>query len=219
MSSMRQRLFERLESLQLASLDANAVRSGETFEQIELRTAQLTGTSVHDVTFEQALLAKSDLRNTQWSGIELIETAFDNCNLANAKWKRCQCNDVLIERSQLTGFAAVESELRQTILFRCKLDLSVLHDLRIIDCRFENCDLREADFQGATLSRVVFRNCDLRNARFPAASLREVDLRGSHLAGLDIGIDALRGTQVEPSQVVDIANLFGLVVEELKHEA
>jgi uncharacterized protein YjbI with pentapeptide repeats len=91
--------------------------------------------------------------------------------------------------------------------------LAVLHDSQISDCRFEACDLREADFQGATLTRVVFRNCDLRNARFPTASFEDVDFRGSHLAGVDIEANALRGTIVDPAQVADIANLFGLIVK------
>ena len=69
------------------------------------------------------------------------------------------------------------------------------------------------DVQGAKLRNVVFRGCDLRGARFPGTLINTLDLRGSHLAGIDVDPNSLRGALIDPTQVADIADVFGLLVE------
>jgi uncharacterized protein YjbI with pentapeptide repeats len=85
--------------------------------------------------------------------------------------------------------------------------------------RFENCDLSEANFDGAELTDVVFRDCDLRTSRFPGSKMRNVDLRGSQLAGMQIDPPSLHGATIDTIQLLDLAAVFGLIVEPLEDDA
>jgi uncharacterized protein YjbI with pentapeptide repeats len=93
--------------------------------------------------------------------------------------------------------------------------LAAFHGSKFQNDRFENCDLREANFESVELEHVVFRNCDLRLARFPNCVLKNVDFRGSHLAGFQVEPEQLRGACVDLAQLADLSALFGLDVKAL----
>jgi uncharacterized protein YjbI with pentapeptide repeats len=129
--------------------------------------------------------------------------------LENSKLQRCRG----------TGLQLLDATCSDVLLAGCKLNLAAFHGSKFRSCRFENCDLREANFESVELADVVFRKCDLRAARFPNCRFPNVDLRGSHLAGLQFDAARLRGARVELSQLPDLAELLGLVVEPLDEDS
>ena len=76
--------------------------------------------------------------------------------------------------------------------------LAVLQQARFDACRFEECDLAEATFEGATLKKV--------------------DLREAAELGIRSGLTSLRGATITPTQALDLAPAFaqalGLTVED-----
>jgi uncharacterized protein YjbI with pentapeptide repeats len=119
------------------------------------------------------------------------------------------------EKCRGTGFQLLDGNCIEVVFRSCKFDLSAFHGSKFRQCRWENCDLREANFEGVELSNVVFRDCDLRAARFPNAKIIDLDVRGSHLAGIMIDAQRLRGARIEARQLPDLADVFGLIVEPL----
>ncbi len=94
------------------------------------------------------------------------------------------------------------------------MNLTAFHGSKFRDDEFENCDLREAIFEGVELANVKFRNCDLRLARFPNCAFERVDFRGSLLAGVQIDPMNLRGTCINAAQLLNLAGTVGLIVKE-----
>ena len=90
---------------------------------------------------------------------------------------------------------------------------ALLRFARCTAVRFEKCDLRNADFQGADLSGVLFVKCNLSDAQFSATTLKGTDLRGSTIENLRVGIKELPGAIVDPFQAAYIAGVLGLVVK------
>jgi uncharacterized protein YjbI with pentapeptide repeats len=78
--------------------------------------------------------------------------------------------------------------------------------------RFEHCALREASFDGSDLSGVVFDHCDLSGADFRNAKLKGADIRSSTITDLKVTGRDLAGLIVDPSQALQLIQLFGVVV-------
>ncbi|MGB0389618.1 MAG: pentapeptide repeat-containing protein, partial [Ardenticatenaceae bacterium] len=100
----------------------------------------------------------------------------------------------------------------------CNGSMAQFRFSKLKDARFQNCDLREADFYATHLNHVAFRNCDLRGADFSAAQLTDVDLRGCKIEGMNISPNAVRGITIEPQQAIHLARILGATVSTLKKQ-
>ena len=167
---------------------------------------------------EQCEFIDVELANWECSDLSMSEVLFRRSAMGNISWRGAQLQQVEIYRSRLTGWSLAESTVRYLALDRCKCDLSVFHHTKFTDCRFVDCDLREADFQQTGLSRVTFRNCDLRGARFPGAKLVDVDFRGSQIADMAIDSSEMIGASIDHAQLLDVAQILGLKVGEVGEE-
>ena len=78
--------------------------------------------------------------------------------------------------------------------------------------------LRGALFDGADLRGVRFGRCDLTNTDFTGVLLRDADLRGSIIDGLKAGPRELQGAIIDPAQAIQVAQLFGLIIQTLDDE-
>ena len=83
--------------------------------------------------------------------------------------------------------------------------ISLKHLKRVI---FENCILREADFQGADLRDVIFKNCDLREAQFSFATLNGTNFCSSKIEGIKLQPESLRGAIVDYHQAAYLGTKF-----------
>lgn len=189
------------------------LESGESYEGISVHNAEMAELQLSELLLEQSRLTKSDFSHGQWRLLELREVLVDQCEIQNANWFGARLSQVEIHRARATGFNASESKWNDVRVKRSKLNLSVFHDATIQHGEFENCDLREADFQGARLTQVCFRECDLRGARFPGAKVDQLDLCGSQIEGIFLETDQLKNVIVDPTQVVTLAELIGITIK------
>ena len=192
-------------------LAANGFRSSESYEQRRL-VGSLKETTAEDIQFDDGRFLSVDLSKTRWHNLHLGRTALEKCDLANARWTNPHFDQVQLQKCRGTGLQFLDLRSKNSRFLDSKLNLAAFHGSKFRGDRFENCDLRETNFEAVDLVDVVFRNCDLRSARFPNCSLRNVDLRGSHLAGMHIPPDQLRGACIDAAQLPDVAAIMGLVV-------
>lgn len=198
---------------ELAEMCAASIRAGESYEMKLIRGAGLAGGSTEAVEFESCRFVSADLSKTNWDRPRLLDVRIDSCDLAVARG-----TSALLEKTQFikcrgTGWQFLDANCSDTMFTGGKFNLAAFHGSKFRRCLWEKCDLREANFEDVELVDVVFRKCDLRAARFPSVVLESVDFRGSQLAGLQIDAIALRGCRVEASQLPDLIELFGLIVE------
>jgi uncharacterized protein YjbI with pentapeptide repeats len=196
-------------------LAADRIRRAECYEQRAIRGGSLSGTAVVDVEFENCRFVTVDLSRTNWREVRLRQVRVGKCDLANALWSNASLESLEFDKCRGTGWQLLDAKVSEARFAGGKFNLAAFHGSTFRDCVWKNCDLREANFEGATLADIVFRNCDLRAARMPNCRLKNVDFRGSQLAGLQVDAGQLRGCLFEPRQLLDLADLFGVIVEPL----
>ena len=67
--------------------------------------------------------------------------------------------------------------------------------------------VREADFGGASLTRVTFEGCQLVEPDFSGARLEAVDLSGADLRAPK-GVTSLAGATISSAQLMELAPVF-----------
>lgn len=146
------------------------------------------------------------------SGAECRDTALAMCDLRNAQVMDLRARRIVLNECQLVGIDVSGADLSDVVCIGCRIHLGRAMGAKLTRCWFENCDLREAEFEESALEQVTFRGCDLRGARLMRSKLRGVDVRGSQIEGLGVAPDQFRGLVVSPEQTVVFAELAGLRV-------
>lgn len=95
--------------------------------------------------------------------------------------------------------------------------------IRLADVRLEGCDLSGVRWQEAWLERVQISDCRLMATHPSGAVLRHgccrpgsADFHGAGLDGADLRSSELAGVTVETLQLLNLAHLLGVRVEELE---
>lgn len=146
------------------------------------------------------------------SGVECRDTSLATCDLRNAQLVDLRARRLVLNDCQLVGIDVSGAALSDVVCMGSRVHLGRAMGAKLTRCWFENCDMREAEFEESALEQVTFRGCDLRGARLMRSKLRDVDVRGSLVEGLGVGPDQLRGLVVSPEQTVVFAELAGLRV-------
>ncbi len=170
--------------------------------------------SASGICFDTAIFENATLSGTRLRDVALSDVRITGSDMANADWSGGGFRQVEIVSTRLTGFVGSESDYENVLFSQCKANYAVMQLSRIIQCRFEGCDLTEATFEGATLKRIVFRNCDLTGTRFMHANLDEIDLRGSRIDRIEIMAEDLKQLRIDITQTPVIARLAGAKIDD-----
>ena len=120
-----------------------------------------------------------DLSGAALADPELTDAVLDEPNLANAVIRGGSLTRVLVSGGRLTGAQWAETRIHDTVWRNAAADLSAFRLSELVRVTFDSCNLREADFTGASCSWVRFHDCDLTGAVFSKA--RFVELRAAAL--------------------------------------
>lgn len=148
----------------------------------------------------------------------LRDASLRACDLSNARCVDLIASRVELHDCRLVGIDVSGGSLRDVRCTDCQISLARAFGTTLERCWFQNCDLRECDFEEATLAGVAFRNCDLRQARFASSTLGQTDFRGSRVEGIVVHPDLLRGAVIAPEQADVFAAAMGLRVEPMPNE-
>ncbi|MEL6498909.1 MAG: pentapeptide repeat-containing protein [Planctomycetota bacterium] len=175
---------------------------------------QLIGndTEETDVSFQRC---RAD---AEFSVKRLRDATIRACDLSNTRCTDLVATRVELHDCRLVGIDVSGATLRDLRCTDCQISLARAFGTTLERCWFENCDLRECDFDEATLAGVVFRKCDLRQTRFASSKLGQTDVRGSRVEGIVVHPDLLRGAVIAPEQADVFAAAMGLRVEPMPTE-
>lgn len=176
------------------------------------------GQEAEDASFEQL-----DVRNTSFqdANLPLLECAdcrFDTTDFANCALNKAYFRRVEFVGCRLIGAKLSDADLADIRFVRCNARLLRCWTSIARTLRFEQCDLQEASFDGSDLSGAVFYKCNLAGADFRNTRLKGTDLRGSQIAGMKVQGKDLAGVIIDPTQALELIQLFGVQVrtEELE---
>jgi uncharacterized protein YjbI with pentapeptide repeats len=174
---------------------------------------------------ELVRLADCEVNEARWAGAKFSECVFTSVTLTGGSARKTRLSDIWFETvrcvglafaegtwvdvswhgSVLAGIEAYGANLRRVRLVNCKLDSVNLREARLREVTFENCTLRDVDLAGATLETVTFAGCRIEGLRLDRAKLKGVDLRGVRELHLASGYEGLRGSIMDSGQLMSLA--------------
>jgi len=173
-------------------------------EDAKVEGGSLAGAEAGSGRLTHAVLNNVNLAETRLSGVRLVDVSGSSLEGSNADWRGAHMRRVLFSGCRFTGLILSEAKFEEVTFRDCKLDYVNFRFAELNRVSFEDCVLTEADFQGARCEFSSFYSCRMEATDFSKAELEGVDLRGSELR-LAGGVEALKGTVVSTSQVIDLA--------------
>jgi uncharacterized protein YjbI with pentapeptide repeats len=162
-------------------------------EASRLDRVSLAGCAFASVVLKDVRLVSCDLANLETRALTLIRVEFINCRMTGLRAGEADCRDVLISEGD-----------QRYAQFRYS---------RFRSAEFDGCNFEDADFQGTDLSGSIFRRCNLAGAEMSKVKLLDADLRGSHIEGLHLNAEDVRGAVVDLAQAMVFALLLGIRIE------
>jgi uncharacterized protein YjbI with pentapeptide repeats len=149
----------------------------------------------------------------KYSEIAFLRNDFSGQTLSDAVFDTVEFDHANLRETELLGLKAIESKVRDVVFTACNGNLMQLRFASFGSVRFEDCNLKEADFQSADLSTVVFTRCDLRGSQMSGAKLAGTSFCGSNIDGLTVNQKDIAGAIVDPMQAAYLAQLLGVKVK------
>jgi uncharacterized protein YjbI with pentapeptide repeats len=190
----------------------------ESYENIWVSNCKLSG--VRGVSINKAYFQNVQIYDTQFPRFDLRNIRFDKCDFANTELEKASLNQVELINCRLVGFPMMNSHIKNTLIRDCHGKFAQFEFTKFKAARFENCDLEDSNFQNADLSNVVFLNCNMRNAMLHGAKLIKTDFRGSNIENLQINLEQLRETVIEPLQAIYLLQRYaGVIVKDSESDS
>jgi uncharacterized protein YjbI with pentapeptide repeats len=213
-----------------------------SFIDADLNGANLSACHFRAADFTRADLSNAIARHCEWdsvvlegadlSGADFAGTTFRNVDLHAAKIDDCDFRGIrVIGQLNLEGVSANKvafaggkmsrSVWTGSTLTHCDFSRADLSGAKLAEINWDNCDLREVDFRGATFhmgstrsglvgspypshgTRTGFYTDEYDEQYFKSpetirkASLVGSDLRGAHIKGVDFYLVDLRGAKID----------------------
>ncbi len=143
------------------------------FNQIDLKSANLSHAHLPYIQLEESLLQKADLRHAILAGASL-----NHIDLSSANLLRINLIAADLIRAKLAG-----ANLTGAFLSGANLSGANLRKSDLTDCTLAGANLSGVDFSGAILKNTNMAGATLRGANLSAADLSELDLTGVSLEG------------------------------------
>jgi uncharacterized protein YjbI with pentapeptide repeats len=150
------------------SADDPGLRDTHELAGVELHEARWAGLDTSGLRIDEALLVRCDLSGASLADPELTDAVLDDPNLANAVIRGGSLRRVLVSGGRLTGAQWAETRIHDTVWRNAAADLSAFRLSQLVRVTFDSCNLREADFTGASCSWVRFHDSRRRGSRTPS---------------------------------------------------
>jgi uncharacterized protein YjbI with pentapeptide repeats len=188
-----------LEPVELAALTPL-----ETYAEVALDGARLSGQEAPGVVFEYARLANTDLSESRLDRLRCVEVEVRGGNFANLAAREAKLATVTITGARLTGVRLTGASLTDVTVSDSRVDLAQFVGATLARVTFEDCRVESTDFSEARLDSVRFHRCDLGRCDFTGARLRRTEFRGCALNDVQ-GFQDLRGAAMEWRDILELA--------------
>ncbi len=149
------------------------------------------------------------LRSARFTGVRLrrlriADSVVEDCELSGAVLADLAATRVEFRRCRMSGLIASGGRFQDVRLIDCRLDEANLRMTVWKRAALLDCVLRGADFSSAELTAAELKGCDLTGVEFSKAQVAGACLHGSVLEGLR-GAAGLRGVVIGTDQALPLA--------------
>jgi uncharacterized protein YjbI with pentapeptide repeats len=200
-----------------AKLPDNDLSDDGVYLSMRYGTLDLSAGRAEDVEFERCRFGETSLSATSLSRANFTDVEFTGCDLANLRLSDSRVFNVVVDRSRMTGTTMTDCGFRDVLFSGCRADLSSFRFGRFKNVVFRDCNLTEANFQGADLTGARFERSKLVGAQFSNAKMQGTRLSDCDLWGV-AGIQSFQGAVVTAadaqSLVFALASAMGITIED-----
>jgi uncharacterized protein YjbI with pentapeptide repeats len=173
------------------------------------RCAKVTGettvvASLARATFDRMQLEGISFQDARLTSVIFTDSLLHHCDLAGLKAESSSMLRTEIVDSRLTGGSWSEGALRHVRFRSCRMQYVSFRQQRFGVTLFEDCDLRDSDFQAADLRGAAFIRCDLTHVQLSNASLDGARFEDCNLE-MARGVGALRGATIGLKEMLSLA--------------
>lgn len=186
------------------------------YRQCSLNECDFSNQIAADIVFDQVACKRMNLHLAELQLAQVLDVRFDTCDLAGSTWEKAHMRRVEFLGCRILGIKVSNASFEDILVHNCNAELARFWSTTFKATHFEHCSLREASFQDTNLEGVIFRDCDLTKADLRGAKLAGTDFRGSIIDGVQVGLKELQGAIIDPTQVMHIAALVGVIVKEIE---
>ena len=138
-------------------------------------------------SFENETFRDLDLERAELSGKDFYRCTFEGCRLQESRWKNSRLEDCTVRGSDLTRASLSGTGLRGVRFEGSKLmgvdwSAAAPHP----ELAFQECNLRYASFVGMSLRQTAFLRCMAQEANFLDSDLSESDFAGTDLTAATV---------------------------------
>ncbi len=192
------------ESAAAAQLQAGAERDRQTFSHANLSECDLTGSSFSECEFVALTLTATQFRGARFTEIIFTTPFAPSFLAARSTWR-----DVLFDNPRIGSAEMFEADASALHIRGGKIDYLNLRNSRLTDVVIEDCNITDLDLGGCRGTRIALINCRIGALDLTRAALVDVDLRSSAFGAI-IGLEGLRGTTIDDSQLSALAPLLAV---------
>jgi uncharacterized protein YjbI with pentapeptide repeats len=180
----------------------------ETFADLELEAADLSGKEFYRCTFRGV-----KLRQSRWEGARLEECVFEDCDLSRLRPAPRTLTGVTFRRTKLMGIEWAKLRNPSITFEECDLRYAAFVDAGLRGTSFRGCKAGEATFSGCDLGGADFSGADLTGTVFEACALPQADLRSARGAFPDPAKNKVKGARISVETAALLAISAGMQVD------
>ncbi|AUX35748.1 MULTISPECIES: pentapeptide repeat-containing protein [Sorangium] len=181
---------------------------GETFDGLTLERADLSDREFCNCVFRRSKLSESRWMRTRLEGcvFERCDLTQANTNMLSLRGVSfSSCKLMGIDWTNIAKFPDVSFE-------DCDMRYNVMDSLALRKTRFERCSITESVLAATDLAGAVFEECRFMGTRFEDCDLRNAQFPRSHDLFVDPAKNNVKGARVPLETVMLLAASFGMHV-------
>jgi len=198
---------------QLEKIQNFVLNNEGEYDSIEISNRVFITKNITCLDIDNCHFKRCNFGKIKGTNIKINNTLIEDSDLSNLNLDRILLDSVDFVGCRMTGFIAINSSIRDATFKNCKLNLAQFRFSHLKNIIFENCILEEADFYNADINNVIFRECNLIKAEMSKTKLFETDFRTSNIAGMNIGIESLKGAVISSTQLIDLSWILGAKIK------
>jgi len=166
----------------------NANLKGAIFAEARLNGVSLAGANLRGARMNRASVVFSDLTRADLSLVDLSDADLTRANLTGARLNGANLQGTKIGKPDTAEATRFDREA--FLLWQALNEPAVGRNMsrtNFLGFRFNNADLRRANFTDSNLSFATFENAKLNGANFTGAKLNSANFNGADLSGAFLG--------------------------------
>ena len=175
---------------------------------------ELSDEVIKSVTYDECTFDSCNCIGTGFINCDFISCTFTDCTLSAVSPVGCRFDGVTFTDCKTIGIDWTKTrQFREVVFVNCQLNYSSFKLMKIPRIKMTGCEVKDADFSEAVLTKGDFRNTDFEMSRFMKTDLSGADFKDARNYAIDPRSNTLKKTRFSYPEVVSLLNSLDIIIE------